>query len=59
VATGTGDDLNVQNFLVPAGVSFANEAQGTIAVDEATLKPEGRKPLPHQHHKKAIAEQGQ
>ena len=50
---------NVQNYLVPAGASFANDAQGTTAVDETTLKPEGRKPLPQRHHKKAIAKQGQ
>jgi outer membrane protein OmpA-like peptidoglycan-associated protein len=59
VATGTGDDQNVQNYLVPAGATFASGAQGTIAVDEATLKPEGRKSLPQRHHKKAIAKQGQ
>jgi hypothetical protein len=59
VAAGTGDDQNVQNYLVPAGATFANDVQGTAAVDETTVKPEERKPLPERHHKKAIAEQGQ
>jgi hypothetical protein len=59
VATGTGDDQNVQNYLVPVGASFANDEQGTTAVDEVTLKPEGRRPLLQRHHKKAIAKSGQ
>jgi len=59
VATGTGDDKNAQNYLVPAGATFANDVKGTIAVDETNVKPEGRKPLPERHHEKAIAKQGQ
>lgn len=59
VTTGTGDDQNVQNYLQPAGAIFANGAPGITTVDEATLKPEGRKPLPQRLHKKAIANQGQ
>jgi len=55
--TGTSDDENVQNYLVPAGAAFANDLQGA-AVDETTVKPEERKPLPERHHKKAIAQQG-
>ncbi len=58
VATGTGDDKNVQSYLVPAGATFANDIQGATAVDETTVKAEGRKPLPERHHKKAIARQG-
>jgi len=54
VATGTGDDQNVQNYLVPAGATFANDVQGTTAVDETTVRPEGRKPLPERHHKMAF-----
>jgi len=57
VATGTGDDENVQNYLVPADATFANDVQGTTAVDETAVKPEDRKPLPVHHHKKATANQ--
>jgi hypothetical protein len=57
VATGTGDDQSVQNYLVPAGATFANDVQGATAVDETTVKPEERKPLPERHPKKAIAKQ--
>jgi hypothetical protein len=59
VATGTADDQNVQNYLAPAGTTLANDVQGTTAVDETAVKPEGRKPLSERHHKKAIAKQGQ
>jgi hypothetical protein len=59
LATGTGDDKNVQDYLIPAGATLANDVQGTIAVDETDVKPEGRKPLPERHHKRAIVKQGQ
>jgi hypothetical protein len=58
VATGTGVDKNVQNFLVPAGATFADDVQNATAVDDINVKPEGRKPLPKRHHKMAIAKQG-
>ena len=57
VATGTGDDKNVQNYLVPAGATFASDVQGNTAVDETTVKPEGRKSLSVRHHRKATANQ--
>lgn len=57
VATGAGDDQNAQNFLVPAGASFASGVQKTTPVDETEVKPEVRKPLPARHHKKAVASQ--
>jgi len=57
VATGTGDDQDVTNYLAPAGASFANDVQGATAVDETTVKPEGRKPLAVRHHRKATANQ--
>jgi outer membrane protein OmpA-like peptidoglycan-associated protein len=57
VATGTGDDKNVQNYLVPAGATFANEVKGVTAIDEPAVKPEGRKPLSVRHHRKATANQ--
>jgi outer membrane protein OmpA-like peptidoglycan-associated protein len=57
VATGTGDDENVQNYLVPADATFEKDEQGTTAVEESAVKPEERKPLPVRHHKKATANQ--
>jgi hypothetical protein len=57
VATGTGDDKNVQNYLVLVAATFANDVQGTIAFDEITVKPEGRKPLPVRRHRNAAANQ--
>jgi outer membrane protein OmpA-like peptidoglycan-associated protein len=57
VATGTGNDKNTQNYLTPAGATFANDVQGVTTVDEATVKPEGRKPLPERRHKMATAKQ--
>lgn len=59
VATGTSDDQSVQDYLVPADAVFENDVQGATAVDETTVKPEGRKPLPERHHKKAVAKQQQ
>lgn len=57
VATGTGDDKDTQNYLTPAGATFANDVQGATMVDEATVKPEGRKPLPEHRHRMATAKQ--
>jgi outer membrane protein OmpA-like peptidoglycan-associated protein len=57
VATGTGDDQNVHNYLQPAGATFANGAPGINVAYETAVKPEGRKPLPERHHKMAIAKQ--
>lgn len=59
VTSGTADDQNVQNYLVPAGATFANDAYGAAAVDQTTLKPEERKPLPERNHKRATAKQRQ
>ena len=53
VASGAGDDQNVQSYLVPAGASFANDVQGTTPVNESNVKPEERKPLAERHPKKA------
>ena len=49
VATGTGDDQKVENYLVPAGANFGSDVQGATQVDESTVKPEVRKPLPQRH----------
>ena len=57
VATGMSNDLNAQNYLVPAGASFASEVLGTTPVDEATVKPEVRKPLSVRHQWKAAVAQ--
>jgi hypothetical protein len=47
--TGTGDDQSAQNYLVPAGATFANDVQGTTPVNETEVKPQDRKPLPGRH----------
>jgi hypothetical protein len=49
-ATGTTDGQTVEDYLVPAGANFSNDVQGTTPVDESTVKPEARKPLPQRHH---------
>lgn len=48
-ATGTNDEQKAQNYLVPSGANFANDVQGTTPVDETTVTPETRKPLPERH----------
>ena len=53
VATGTTDGQTVENYLVPAGATFANDVKGTTVVDEASVKAQARKPLAAKHHKKA------
>jgi hypothetical protein len=56
VATGTADDQKVEDYLVPAGANFGSDVQGTTPVDENTVKPQTRKPLPQRkHHHKAAA----
>jgi hypothetical protein len=54
VATGTADDQNVEDYLVPSGASFSSDVAGTTPVDETNVKVEVRKPL-HERaaHKKA------
>lgn len=56
VATGSTDGQTVENYLVPSGVSFTADVNGTTPVDETMVKAEVRKPLasapaPHVHHK--------
>jgi hypothetical protein len=53
VATGTGDDQKVEDYLVPAGANFGSDVQGTTPVDESKVKAQVRKPLPERHHKHA------
>jgi hypothetical protein len=53
VATGSGDDQKVENYLVPSGATFGSDVQGTSPVDESTVKAQVRKPLPERHHKHA------
>ena len=52
VATSTVDGQTVEDYLVPAGASFSGDVQGTTPVDESTVKPQVRKPLPQRHHSK-------
>ena len=49
-ATSTTDGQTVEDYLVPSGADFSNDVQGTAPVDESTVKPEVRKPLPTRHH---------
>jgi len=53
VATGTTDGQTVENYLVPAGATFANDVTGTTPVDETAVKAQERKPLAEKHHKSA------
>jgi hypothetical protein len=55
VMTGTTDGQTVEDYLVPSGATFANDVQGTTAVDESTVKPEVRKPLAERHPAKKHA----
>ena len=58
VATGSGDDQKVENYLVPAGAVFNSDVPGTSPVDEAAVKAQSRKPLPTRHHKHAVHKHG-
>ena len=49
VATGTTDGQTVEDYLVPVGATFTNDVSGTTPVDESTIKPQERKPLPQRH----------
>jgi hypothetical protein len=49
VATGTGDDQKVENYMVPAGAAFGSDVAGTSPVDESMVKAQDRKPLPERH----------
>jgi hypothetical protein len=49
VATTATEGQQAQNYLVPAGANFATDVSGTTPVDESTVKPEERKPLPERH----------
>ena len=53
VMTGADSAQTVANYLVPAGASFAQDVQGTTAVDESAVKAQPRKPLGAKSHKAA------
>ncbi len=50
VATSSSDSQKVENYLVPSGANFGSDVTGTMAVDEAGVKAEVRKPLQERHH---------
>jgi hypothetical protein len=53
VATSAADGQKVEDYLVPAGANFSSDVQGTTPVDETSVKPVVRKPLPQrQHHRR-------
>jgi hypothetical protein len=58
VATGTADAQTVETYLVPSGATFTNDVHGTTPVDETTVKPIVRKPLPMRQHGKHIPKVG-
>jgi hypothetical protein len=51
VATTATEGQQVQDYIVPAGADAAADVTGTTPVDESTVKPEGRKPVPAKHSK--------
>jgi len=55
VATGATDGQKVEDYLVPAGATFATDVAGTTAVDESVVKPQARKPLAEAHKKHKAA----
>ena len=56
VTTSATDGQKVEDYLVPAGANFNNDVQGATPVDETTVKPQVRKPLPtRKHHRRAAS----
>ncbi len=55
VATSGTDGQKVEDYLVPSGADFSKDVQGTTPVDETTVKPQVRKPLPQRHHHRRAA----
>jgi hypothetical protein len=51
VFTGSTEGQTVEDYLVPVGATFSNDVSGTSQVDETTVKPQARKPLPERHSK--------
>ena len=49
IATGTGDDQNVQDYLVPAGANLSADLQVIGWINESAFTPEERKPFPLRH----------
>ncbi len=49
VVSGSEDTQKVEDYLLPAGATFASDVQGTTPVDESQVKPQDRKPLPGRH----------
>ena len=50
VMTSDTDGQTVEDYLVPAGANFSSDVTGTTPVDESTIKPQKRVPLPERHH---------
>jgi hypothetical protein len=55
VATSAADGRKVEDYLVPSGATFADDVQGTTAVNETVVKPVVRKPLAEKKHAKKAA----
>ena len=50
VHTTATEGQKVEDYLVPAGANFTSDVQGTTPVDESTVQPQTRKPLPTRKH---------
>jgi hypothetical protein len=56
VATNATDGKAVADYLVPSGATFASDVQATTPVDQASVKPQARKPLASKPaHRKHVA----
>ena len=51
VATGSTEGKTVEDYLLPVGATFSSDVSGTTPVDESTVTPQARKPLPEGHPK--------
>jgi hypothetical protein len=49
VATTATEGQQAQDYLVPSEANISADVSGTTPVDESTVKPQERKPLPQRH----------
>jgi len=54
--TNDTDGQQVLDYLVPAGADFNTDVPGTTPVDETTVQPQRREPLPERHHHHAATQ---
>ncbi len=56
VATGSTEGKTVEDYLLPAGATFSSDVSGTTPVDESTVTPQARKPLPGGQPKRKVGQ---